>query len=154
MLRKIIFLTTIIFMVSATMLPISIQKNFQPTQEADYIDYLCGWLKYDTHRSERHCVYELEGYPGPGAEIIEIINFGWDDPNTRLIVRLLRVDGSEITNEMWAGGRVDYRYIDTKPDYTYYIEFYYDSYYGDEPDEPDVIYDGFSNIFGPGSDIP
>jgi len=42
MLRKIIFLTTIIFMVSATMLPISIQKNFQPTQEADYIDYLCG----------------------------------------------------------------------------------------------------------------
>ena len=100
-------------MVSATMLPISIQKNFQPTQEVDYIDILCGWLKYDTHRSERHCVYEREGYPGPGAEIIEIINFGWDDPNTRLIVYLLRVDGSEITNEMWAGGSVGYRYFHT-----------------------------------------
>jgi len=66
-------------------------------------------------------------------------------------VRLLRVDGSEITNEMWAGGSVGYRYFNTGADYTYYIEFYYDSYYDDEPD---VIYDGFCNIFGPGSDIP
>ena len=151
--RKIIY-SCIFLTLVFTVFPASLGEFVQPLQGGEYIDYLSGWLKYDTHCSEIHCVYKQWGYPGPGADIIEIINFGWDDPNTRLIVYFLTEDYDEITNEMWAGGRVDYRYIDTKPYYTYWIKFYYHSYYGDEPDEPDVIYDGFCNLYGPDSDVP